>query len=93
MPSWASWNIGVFLCVNCAGIHRSIGVHVSKVKSLSLDQWTAEQISSVASKGNAVNRAIYEATLPLSFVRPNDTPTLKQFILDKYVHKKVSLIA
>ena len=63
---------------------------MSKVKSLSLDQWTAEQISSVANKGNTVNRAIYEATLPLSFVRPTDTPTLKQFILDKYVKRKIS---
>ena len=44
-PRWASWNLGVFLCIRCAGIHRNLGVHISKVKSVNLDQWTAEQIA------------------------------------------------
>jgi stromal membrane-associated protein len=44
-PRWASWNLGVFLCIRCAGIHRKLGVHISKVKSINLDQWTAEQIA------------------------------------------------
>jgi len=44
-PRWASWNLGVFLCIRCAGIHRNLGVHVSKVKSVNLDAWTAEQLA------------------------------------------------
>ena len=44
-PRWASWNLGVFLCIRCAGIHRNLGVHVSKVKSVNLDSWTSEQIA------------------------------------------------
>jgi len=44
-PRWASWNLGVFLCIRCAGIHRNLGVHVSKVKSVNLDSWTPEQIA------------------------------------------------
>lgn len=44
-PRWASWNLGIFLCIRCAGIHRNLGVHISRVKSVNLDQWTAEQIS------------------------------------------------
>jgi stromal membrane-associated protein len=44
-PRWASWNLGVFFCIRCAGIHRNLGVHISKVKSVNLDQWTAEQIA------------------------------------------------
>ena len=43
-PRWASWNIGVFLCIRCAGIHRNLGVHISKVKSVNLDSWTPEQV-------------------------------------------------
>ncbi|XP_040985306.1 stromal membrane-associated protein 2 isoform X3 [Aquila chrysaetos chrysaetos] len=43
-PRWASWNIGVFICIRCAGIHRNLGVHISRVKSVNLDQWTQEQI-------------------------------------------------
>ncbi|KAI5118516.1 hypothetical protein M0805_007685 [Coniferiporia weirii] len=41
---WASWNIGVFVCIRCSGIHRSMGTHISKVKSIDLDTWTPEQM-------------------------------------------------
>ena len=34
----------MFLCIRCAGIHRNLGVHISKVKSVDLDSWTTEQI-------------------------------------------------
>lgn len=44
-PRWASWNLGIFLCIRCAGIHRNLGVHISKVKSVNLDSWTPEQIA------------------------------------------------
>ena len=43
-PRWASWNLGVFICIRCAGIHRNLGVHISRVKSVNLDSWTPEQI-------------------------------------------------
>ncbi|KAK4924806.1 UBA domain-containing protein 3 [Elasticomyces elasticus] len=43
-PGWASWSLGVFLCLRCAALHRKIGTHVSKVKSLSMDQWSNEQV-------------------------------------------------
>ena len=43
-PRWASWNLGVFVCIRCAGIHRNLGVHISRVKSVNLDTWTNEQI-------------------------------------------------
>ena len=44
-PRWASWNLGIFLCIRCAGIHRNLGVHISKVKSVNLDTWTPEQVA------------------------------------------------
>ena len=43
-PRWASWNIGVFVCIRCAGIHRNLGVHISKMKSVNLDTWAPDQI-------------------------------------------------
>jgi hypothetical protein len=41
---WASWNMGVFLCIQCGGHHRKLGTHVSKVKSITLDSWSDEQV-------------------------------------------------
>ena len=38
-PDWASTNLGVVFCIECSGMHRGMGVHVSKVKSLTLDRW------------------------------------------------------
>uniref|UniRef100_A0A3B4ZTS9 Arf-GAP domain-containing protein n=1 Tax=Stegastes partitus TaxID=144197 RepID=A0A3B4ZTS9_9TELE len=69
-PRWASWNLGVFMCIRCAGIHRNLGVHISRVKSVNLDQWTPEQIQSMVDMGNTRARKLYEAHLPESFRRP-----------------------
>lgn len=43
-PGWASWNLGIFICMRCASLHRKLGTHISKVKSLSMDTWTVEQV-------------------------------------------------
>ncbi|XP_071481613.1 stromal membrane-associated protein 1-like isoform X1 [Diadema antillarum] len=87
-PRWASWNLGIFLCIRCAGIHRNLGVHISKVKSVNLDSWTEEQIQSMESVGNTLARKYYEANLPSSFRRPQTDSPLDNFIRAKYEHKK-----
>ncbi|XP_060515769.1 stromal membrane-associated protein 1 [Cylas formicarius] len=87
-PRWASWNIGVFLCIRCAGIHRNLGVHISKVKSVNLDAWTPEQVVSLQQMGNSRARAVYEANLPDNFRRPQSDLNLESFIRAKYEHKK-----
>lgn len=87
-PRWASWNLGVFLCIRCAGIHRNLGVHISKVKSVNLDSWTPEQVVSLQQMGNSRARAVYEANLPDNFRRPQNDSSLESFIRAKYEHKK-----
>nr|CAG4643224.1 EOG090X06Q2 [Ilyocryptus agilis] len=87
-PRWASWNLGIFLCIRCAGIHRNLGVHISKVKSVNLDSWTPEQVVSLQQMGNSRARAVYEANLPDNFRRPQTDSTLESFIRAKYENKK-----
>ncbi|XP_071623763.1 stromal membrane-associated protein 2 isoform X2 [Heliangelus exortis] len=87
-PRWASWNIGVFICIRCAGIHRNLGVHISRVKSVNLDQWTQEQIQCVQEMGNGKANRLYEAYLPENFRRPQTDQAVESFIRDKYEKKK-----
>ncbi|XP_044280755.1 stromal membrane-associated protein 2 isoform X1 [Varanus komodoensis] len=87
-PRWASWNIGVFICIRCAGIHRNLGVHISRVKSVNLDQWTQEQIQCMQEMGNGKANRLYEAYLPENFRRPQTDQAVEGFIRDKYEKKK-----
>lgn len=38
-PDWASLNLGILMCIECSGVHRNLGSHISKVRSLDLDEW------------------------------------------------------
>ncbi|XP_061625805.1 stromal membrane-associated protein 1 isoform X3 [Phyllopteryx taeniolatus] len=87
-PRWASWNLGVFICIRCAGLHRKLGVHISRVKSVNLDQWTSDQIQRIQDIGNTKARQLYEANLPKNFRRPQTDQAVDLFIRDKYEKKK-----
>ncbi|KPV78067.1 uncharacterized protein RHOBADRAFT_6343, partial [Rhodotorula graminis WP1] len=59
--TWASWNLGVTLCIRCSGVHRSLGTHVSKVRSVELDDWSDEQLERMEEVGNAKSNEFFEA--------------------------------
>uniref|UniRef100_S4R5R7 Arf-GAP domain-containing protein n=1 Tax=Petromyzon marinus TaxID=7757 RepID=S4R5R7_PETMA len=87
-PRWASWNLGVFICIRCAGIHRNLGVHIARVKSVNLDQWTSEQIQHMQDMGNGKAKKLYEGFLPKDFRRPVSDQAAEAFIRDKYDKKR-----
>lgn len=97
-PRWASWSLGVFICIKCAGIHRSLGTHISKVKSVDLDTWKEENlVMLIKLKNNVTANNYYENLLNIENNNTNsdklknlltDTNKLQNFIRNKYEYKK-----
>ncbi|KAL2483614.1 putative ADP-ribosylation factor GTPase-activating protein AGD5 [Forsythia ovata] len=83
-PRWASVNLGIFICMQCSGIHRSLGVHISKVRSATLDTWLPEQVAFIQSMGNEKANSYWEAELPPNY----DRVGIENFIRAKYEDKR-----
>ncbi|KAF7800133.1 hypothetical protein EIP86_011378 [Pleurotus ostreatoroseus] len=60
-PQWATVSFAVFLCLQCAGVHRGFGVHVSFVRSVSMDTWQEEQIKRMQLGGNGPFKTFMKA--------------------------------
>uniref|UniRef100_A0A8C5GD52 Arf-GAP with coiled-coil, ANK repeat and PH domain-containing protein n=1 Tax=Gouania willdenowi TaxID=441366 RepID=A0A8C5GD52_GOUWI len=91
-PRWASINLGITLCIQCSGIHRSLGVHFSKVRSLTLDTWEPELLKLMCELGNKVINQIYEARREeLGARKPNPGDPrheVEAYIKAKYVDRR-----
>ncbi|GAB5353587.1 hypothetical protein AAMO2058_000048000 [Amorphochlora amoebiformis] len=89
-PDWSSINLGVMICTECAGIHRGLGVHISKVRSIEMDVWPeAQLIRFYKLGGNTKVNGTWEATLKKDH-KPNssDRRTIQHFIQMKYQEKR-----
>uniref|UniRef100_A0A673H6G9 Arf-GAP with GTPase, ANK repeat and PH domain-containing protein 1 n=1 Tax=Sinocyclocheilus rhinocerous TaxID=307959 RepID=A0A673H6G9_9TELE len=60
-PDWASLNLGALICIECSGIHRNLGTHLSRVRSLDLDEWPLELIKVMSAIGNELANSVWEA--------------------------------
>ena len=88
--AWASSTLGVFLCRSCAGVHRSLGVHVSRVKSLSMDKWSRDEVALMRSKGNERVNTVLEYYAPPDLPKPDadaDYAAREFWIKAKYVRR------
>ncbi|XP_042082382.1 arf-GAP with dual PH domain-containing protein 2 isoform X1 [Haplochromis burtoni] len=89
-PDWASYTLGVFVCLNCSGMHRNLPA-VSKVKSIRLDHWEDSLVEFMQEKGNSAAKAIFEKCVPVFFYQPQqkDCVVLKdQWIRAKYERRE-----
>ena len=78
-PDWASLNLGILLCIECGGVHRQLGVHYSKVRSLTLDVaiWESEEIQEIfRALGNKPSNEIWEEAAD-EVLKPTSTPIHK----------------
>merc|ERR1719491_579979 len=50
-PEWASVPLGILICLECSGQHRSLGTHVSFVRSIKMDSWAEKQLASMRAGG------------------------------------------
>jgi Putative GTPase activating protein for Arf/Inhibitor of Apoptosis domain len=94
-PEWASINLGVFICIACSGVHRKLGTDISRVRSLTLDDWSYSTVAFMKMVGNANFNAVWEAVGIGSGENERAKPTPQSsraeksaFIRDKYERQK-----
>jgi hypothetical protein len=82
-PDWASCNLGIFLCINCAQIHRGLGTHISKVKNcLGTYRWHPDEVQRMRDIGNRKSNLYYLATYTAT-----TRGDMTQHIINKYDKK------
>ncbi|XP_063087137.1 arf-GAP with SH3 domain, ANK repeat and PH domain-containing protein 1 isoform X1 [Cavia porcellus] len=92
-PTWLSTNLGILTCIECSGIHREMGVHISRIQSLELDKLGTSELLLAKNVGNNSFNEIMEANLPSPSPKPtpsSDMTVRKEYITAKYVDHRFS---
>ncbi|XP_077410707.1 arf-GAP with SH3 domain, ANK repeat and PH domain-containing protein 1 isoform X2 [Vanacampus margaritifer] len=90
-PKWLSTNLGILTCIECSGIHREMGVHISRIQSMELDKLGTSELLLAKNIGNSSFNEIMEGNLPCPSPKPgpsSDMTVRKEFINAKYVDHK-----
>ncbi|XP_029930679.1 arf-GAP with SH3 domain, ANK repeat and PH domain-containing protein 1a [Myripristis murdjan] len=90
-PRWLSTNLGILTCIECSGIHREMGVHVSRIQSLELDKLGTSELLLARNVGNCSFNEVLEAGLPCPSPKPSpcsDMTARKEYINAKYIDRK-----
>ncbi|XP_041658233.1 arf-GAP with GTPase, ANK repeat and PH domain-containing protein 3 isoform X2 [Cheilinus undulatus] len=88
-PDWASLNLGALMCIECSGIHRNLGTHLSRVRSLDLDDWPVELSMVMTAIGNSMANSVWEGALE-NYNKPGSDSTREEkerWIRAKYEQK------
>uniref|UniRef100_A0AAY4B6A4 Arf-GAP with GTPase, ANK repeat and PH domain-containing protein 3 n=1 Tax=Denticeps clupeoides TaxID=299321 RepID=A0AAY4B6A4_9TELE len=88
-PDWASLNLGALICIECSGIHRNLGTHLSRVRSLDLDDWPLELSMVMTAIGNAMANSVWEGAVE-GYAKPGTDSTRSEkerWIRAKYEQK------
>uniref|UniRef100_A0A8C2DM21 Arf-GAP with GTPase, ANK repeat and PH domain-containing protein 3 n=1 Tax=Cyprinus carpio TaxID=7962 RepID=A0A8C2DM21_CYPCA len=88
-PDWASLNLGALICIECSGMHRNLGTHLSRVRSLDLDDWPVELSMVMTAIGNAMANSVWEGCVE-GYTKPgvDSTREVKErWIRAKYEQK------
>ncbi|CAF0728831.1 unnamed protein product [Brachionus calyciflorus] len=93
-PDWLVTNLGIFVCIECCGIHREMGVQISKTQSIKIDRLNASQLIIAKMIGNSKLNSIFECTLDKSQkLNPSSTMDQRQkYLRAKYEHHSYAKI-
>uniref|UniRef100_A0A8C2CNC3 ArfGAP with SH3 domain, ankyrin repeat and PH domain 1a n=1 Tax=Cyprinus carpio TaxID=7962 RepID=A0A8C2CNC3_CYPCA len=90
-PKWLSTNLGILTCIECSGIHREMGVHISRIQSMELDKLGTSELLLAKNVGNSSFNEILEGNLPSPSPKPtpsSDMTERKEYINAKYVEHR-----